>query len=355
MKRKISVVLIVCMMALIFTGCGSKTDDNVLKLAYEKMEKTEPFHPLAHPFANFDCGQKTSGKVKKNLVIDTARKDKLLALFQMVSGFNDSCVLYDENLDEEYTSYEKFEKEIRLPETISTESDAADCCLDAEMLLTEEEKDSFFEQLEKLGYGDMKPSFQIVPIPENGYDEEDDDYYKDYYGDVTYEGHIKNGIEFMFASNGSVEINCDYMTLYRFEEMASYIDNNLADGFVPGLVYEGNGYQRLAFSKNDYAYADEDESTQIYVYFREGKVLQVELILRKTVDRKRAEKIFEEEEYETLINCITSISGDRQATEKFVKEFSTKSKSEGKIGSCSWKVEESNISYNQLESVIRFQ
>lgn len=355
MKRKISVVLIVCMMALIFTGCGSKTDDNVLKLAYEKMEKTEPFHPLAHPFANFDCGQKTSGKVKKNLVIDTARKDKLLALFQMVSGFNDSCVLYDENLDEEYTSYEKFEKEIRLPETISTESDAADCCLDAEMLLTEEEKDSFFEQLEKLGYGDMKPSFQIVPIPENGYDEEDDDYYKDYYGDVTYEGHIKNGIEFMFASNGSVEINCDYMTLYRFEEMASYIDNNLADGFVPGLVYEGNGFQRLAFSKNDYAYADEDESTQIYVYFREGKVLQVELILRKTVDRKRAEKIFEEEEYETLINCITSISGDRQATEKFVKEFSTKSKSEGKIGSCSWKVEESNISYNQLESVIRFQ
>ena len=159
----------------------------------------------------------------------------------------------------------------------------------------------------------------------------------------------------MFASNGSVEINCDYMTLYRFEEMASYIDNNLADGFVPGLVYEGNGFQRLAFSKNDYAYADEDESTQIYVYFREGKVLQVELILRKTVDRKRAEKIFEEEEYETLINCITSISGDRQATEKFVKEFSTKSKSEGKIGSCSWKVEESNISYNQLESVIRFQ
>lgn len=355
MKRKISVVLIVCMMALIFTGCGSKTDDNVLKLAYEKMEKTEPFHPLAHPFANFDCGQKTSGKVKKNLVIDTVRKDKLLALFQMVSGFNDSCVLYDENLDEEYTSYEKFEKEIRLPETISTESDAADCCLDAEMLLTEEEKDSFFEQLEKLGYGDMKPSFQIVPIPENGYDEEDDDYYKDYYGDVTYEGHIKNGIEFMFASNGSVEINCDYMTLYRFEEMASYIDNNLADGFVPGLVYEGNGFQRLAFSKNDYAYADEDESTQIYVYFREGKVLQVELILRKTVDRKRAEKIFEEEEYETLINCITSISGDRQATEKFVKEFSTKSKSEGKIGSCSWKVEESNISYNQLESVIHFQ
>lgn len=355
MKRKISVVLIVCMMALIFTGCGSKMDDNVLKLAYEKMEKTEPFHPLAHPFANFDCGQKTSGKVKKNLVIDTARKDKLLALFQMVSGFNDSCVLYDENLDEEYTSYEKFEKEIRLPETISTESDAADCCLDAEMLLTEEEKDSFFEQLEKLGYGDMKPSFQIVPIPENGYDEEDDDYYKDYYGDVTYEGHIKNGIEFMFASNGSVEINCDYMTLYRFEEMASYIDNNLADGFVPGLVYEGNGFQRLAFSKNDYAYADEDESTQIYVYFREGKVLQVELILRKTVDRKKAEKIFEEEEYETLINCITSISGDRQATEKFVKEFSTKSKSEGKIGSCSWKVEESNISYDQLESVIRFQ
>lgn len=355
MKRKISVVLIVCMTALIFTGCGSKTDDNVLKLAYENMEKPESFHPLAHPFANFECGQKTSSEVKKDLVLDTVRKDKLLALFQMVFEFNDSCVLYDENLDEEYTSYEKFVKAVHWPETISTESDAADCCLDAEMLLTEEEKDRFFEQLEKLGYGDMKPAFQIVPIPENGYDEEDDDYYEDYYENATYEGHIKNGIEFMFASNGSVEISCDYMTLYRFEEMASYIDNNLADGFVPGLVYEGNGFQRLAFSKNDYAYADEDESTQIYVYFREGKVLQVELILRKTVDRKKAEKIFEEEEYETLINCITSISGDRQATEKFVKEFSTKSKSEGKIGSCSWKVEESNISYDQLESVIRFQ
>ena len=197
-----------------------------------------------------------------------------------------------------------------------------------------EQRGVFFEEMEKLGYTGL-----------NLWDKKKDN-------ETVYT--ISRGIVFEQTTcegESSISIAIYKSNLFAKTTFVDLIKSCLRDGFSVREQLDEGYLQRLTLV-GGYRYTELGEywpSTEIYIYLKQQKFLQMEICIGSRPD----ETIFADNEKETVINLLSWASGDAKASAKFVSELSLQGEKHGTLGNCKWYIIQNTESGDNILRIMK--
>jgi len=154
---------------------------------------------------------------------------------------------------------------------------------------------------------------------------------------VANEVIVSDGVSFTYM-NGSenyvLKIEVKKADMFAPVQFSTIVSDCVENGYSAIEMTTGGYLDRIVLvGDSSVDKKQESRGQAIYIYLKEGKFLQMEIIIE---NRNKKEALFSENQKRTVENILTWVTGDAEASHAFVAGATTDIQKKGKVGNCNF-------------------